>query len=120
MQRKQKTYNFFHLVSATFMMFALLWLTISIPFVLDSQKKLAQENNIANAASQGNEEEAGLFGNTTEEKAPSSSSFSEEYLHDNNSTDHFFSIASQYYECENADAYTAFHGEIHVPPPNVA
>ena len=38
------------------------------------------------------EEAANPFGNTTEEKAPSSSSFSEEYLHDHHKAEYFFSI----------------------------
>ena len=66
------------------------------------------------------DETADPFGNTTEEKAPSGSTASEEYLHDNHSHDCFFSIASQFHQCENEDAYHAFHGELLVPPPNVA
>ena len=60
------------------------------------------------------------FGNTTEEKAPSTSSISEEYLHDHHATDHFFDVFSQYYKRENAGTYIAFHGELLVPPPNAA
>ena len=63
---------------------------------------------------------ANPFGNTTEEKAPVSNSFSEEYLHDHHSTDCFFSIVLQYHKCENADTYHAYHGELLVPPPNVS
>ncbi len=66
------------------------------------------------------EETANPFGNTTEEKAPSSTSFSEEYLHDHHTTDYFFSTVLQYHKCENAGTYIAFHGELLVPPPNVA
>ena len=125
MKRYPKIYNPFHLLSAVFMILALLWLTISIPFVYASQQELAKENKMANAAFPlaGNEEEgsANPFGNATEEKAPNSgSSFSEEYLHDHYKADYFFSIASQCHKCENADTYHAFHGELVVPPPNAA
>jgi hypothetical protein len=65
------------------------------------------------------EEAANPFGNTTEEKAPSSS-FSEEFLHDHHKADYFFSIVSQYHNSENDGTYVAYHGELLVPPPNAA
>ena len=70
----------------------------------------------------GNEEETtNPFGNTTEEKAPSSTNrFLKNILHDHHTADYFFSIVSQYHKCENAGTYIAFHGELLVPPPNVA
>lgn len=88
------------------------------------QQELAKQGKIAKAQapSNSNEEEAASpFGNSTEEKAPTSgSSLSEEYLHDHHLTDHFFSIASQYHTLQNAGTYIAFHGELLVPPPNAA
>lgn len=105
------------------MVLALLWLTISAPFAFLAQQEIAKQGKTANSNIPliGNEEEtANPFGNTTEEKAPSNNSASEEYLHDLHIMDHFFSIALRYHKCENADTYIAFHGELHVPPPNVA
>ena len=105
------------------MMVALLWLTISTPFVFVSQQKLAKQDKIAdtNSPLSGNEEEAANpFSSTTEEKNPSSTSFSEEYLHDYYIADHFFSIVSQYHKCEKVSTYIAYHGELLVPPPNPA
>lgn len=123
MKRAQRIYTAFHITSGIIMILALLWLTISTPFVFAAQQELARQDRVSNTTSPlaGTEEEAANpFGNTTEEKAPSSSSVSEEYLHDHHTSDHFFSIASQYHKCENADAYIAFHGELLVPPPNIA
>ena len=124
MKRDKKKYNPFQLASAIFMILALLWLTVSLPFVFDSQQEHARQDKMANAGTplNGNEEEAANpFGNTTEEKAPTgSSSLSEEYLHDHHITDHFFSLALQYHKLENAGTYIAFHGELLVPPPNLA
>ena len=124
MKNTRKIYNVFQLGSAIFLILALLWLTISIPFVYASQQELAKQNKAANAQSPlscNEEEAANPFGNTTEEKAPgNSSSVSEEYLHDNHLAHHFFSIALRYHKSENAGTYNAFHGEVHVPPPNVA
>jgi hypothetical protein len=124
MSVKRKTYNFFQKGSAIFMIVALLWLTVSTPFVFASQQQLAKQEKIAKDSQSpisGNEEEAANpFSNTTEEKNPSSTSFSEEYLHDQQIADNFFSIDLQYHKCENAGTYVAYHGELLVPPPNAA
>ncbi len=90
------------------MILALLWLTMSAPFV-NAGQQLQAKYNTADTGSPlaGTEEEAANpFGNTTEEKAPGTS-FSEEFLHD-------------HHKAENTDLYTAFHGELLVPPPNIA
>jgi len=124
MADKGKTYNFLHGVSAVLMILALLWLTISVPFVYAAQQEVAKQNKLAGnmTTDVGNEEDStNPFGNTTEEKAPTNgSSVSEEYLHDHHKTDYFFSIISQYHKCENAGTYVAYHGELLVPPPNAA
>lgn len=124
MKRNQKTYNVFQLISAISMILALVWLTISAPFVFAAQQELAKQNQMKNNGIPlaVNEEEAtNPFGNNTEEKAPNSgSSFSEEYLHDHHIHDHFFLIALQYHKCENAGTYIAYHGELDVPPPDAA
>ncbi|HWN88142.1 MAG TPA: hypothetical protein VNM35_03735 [Chitinophagaceae bacterium] len=123
---KSKIYNRFHIVSAILMMIALVWLTISVPFILENQKRLAQVSKISLVQSPlaGSEEESGNpIGNNngTEEKAPKTlNTFSEEYLHDHHKSDHLFSLALQYHKHENAGIYIAYHGEPLVPPPNVA
>jgi len=124
MTKSRKTYNVLQLASAIVMILALLWLTVSTPFVYASQQELVKQNKNVNYQSplSGTEEEgSNPFGNTTEEKNPNSStSFSEEYLHDHHLDDYFFSIISHRYKFENAGTYIAFHGEVQVPPPNVA
>jgi hypothetical protein len=101
------------------MVLALLWLTVSTPFVFSRQQELAKQYKMIQSPFSGSEEEtANPFGNTTEEKAPSGNSFSEEYLHDNHSGGHFFSVVVQYRKCEDAGIYIAYHGELLVPPPN--
>jgi hypothetical protein len=115
MTTKGRTYNFLHLVSAVLMILALLWLTISAPFVYAGQQAIAKQNKTEKPATPltcSDEDGTNPFGNNTEEKAPTNgSSFSEEY---------FFSIISQYHKCENAGTYVAYHGELLVPPPNAA
>lgn len=123
MKRGRKVYSSFQLVSATVMILALLWLTVSTPFVYAAQQELAKQQKIEKAASPltGNEEESSNpFGNNTEEKAPGNNSLSEEYIHNNHRIHFFSSVTTQYHKCENADTYIAFHGELLVPPPNTA
>ena len=122
MEKNRRTYNLLNLASAVFMILALLWLTVSIPFVTASQQQLAKiEKSQSLPSCHTNDEEAtNPFGNNTEEKAPSNSTVSEEYLHDHNHAENFLSVISQFYKCENSGIYNAFHGEVQVPPPNVA
>mgnify|MGYP003543439085 FL=1 len=122
MTKNSKTYNISQKASAIFMILALCWLTISTPFVISFQQELAKQekkSNIKSSLSSTEEETSNPFGNNTEEKAPgNSTSFSEEYMHDQHTTHYFFSQILQYYKFENADTYIAFHGELLVPPPN--
>ena len=122
MTNRRKTYSLFQLCSAVLMILALLWLTISAPFVFEFQQEMAKNSNTSciETAMPGAEEETNNpFGNGTEEKAPKSiNSFSEEYLHDHHRSDYIFSLGLQYHKNENAGVYVAFHGELLVPPPN--
>jgi hypothetical protein len=105
------------------MVLALLWLTVSTPFVFSSQQQLANQCKIAgtNAPYSGSEEETGNpLSNTNEEKNPNSTSFSEEYLHNHHQDNHFSLSNLQFHKCLDADIYIAFHGELLVPPPNAA
>jgi hypothetical protein len=122
MKKNCKIYSVFQLSSSMLMIVLLCWLTISTPFVYASQQEQAKQGKITHdCTNAGNEEEtSNPFGNNTEEKAPSSTSFSEEYLHSYHATSHFCIEISQYHKSENADAYIAFHGELLVPPPNAS
>lgn len=116
----KKTYNALQMASAIFMILALLWLTISAPFVYAGQQQIAKQSKVT-ATTADDDNSANPFGNNTEEKSPGNgSSLSEEYLHDHHHAEHFFSIIFRFHKCENADTYHAFHGELLVPPPNAA
>ena len=125
MANRKKTYNSIQLASAVLMILLLMWLTISTPFVLASQQEIAKTSKASSTQSPLNggseEENANPFGNSTEEKVPKNiASFSEEFLHDQHKSDYFFSLAREYHKTKNAGTYTAFHGELLVPPPNAA
>ena len=117
-----KTYNLVHKLSAVFMVMSLLWLTISLPFVISNQQQLSDGKGIVNSGTSlpcNEEEAANGLNNTTEEKAPgNASSFSEEYLHEHHSPHHSVVSTSRYHSCEDDDTYHAYHGEVQVPPPN--
>jgi hypothetical protein len=123
MKKKNIIYKTPHRIASIFMILALLWLTVSIPFVYSAQQKMAEKEKAAltmHAASEKNGDGSNPFTNTTEEKTPSGAVniLSEEYLHH---TDELFHIAGiwlkhtgQYTVAE----YIAFHGELLCPPPN--
>lgn len=122
MVNKRKIYSLSQKLAAVFMIAALLWLTVSTPFVFRAQQAIAQQEHKTADQSplSGNEEESNPFSNSTEEKAPSASTVSEEFLHDCHIS-HYFGIQTiSFHKCENAGTYIAFHGELHVPPPNAA
>ena len=119
----KKSYNVFQVASAIIMILALLWLTVSAPFVYASQQELAKHHKAMNASADlsGEEEAGNSLTNTTEEKKPvSGSSVTEEYLHNYQSEDLILSIIANAHWWENSKVYTAFHGEVQVPPPNRA
>ena len=112
-----KTYNLLERSSAVFLILALLWLTVSAPFVFAAQQHL-QEQQASSYPPECQEDSGNPFSNSTEEKAPSSS-VSEEFLHDQEKYTGLFSLISRYHSNKNDDTYLAFHGELLVPPPNV-
>lgn len=102
------------------MIVSLLWLTVSAPFVFSARQELAKQDKsgVATTPFSDNEEES-PFGSSTEEKAPTANSFSEEYIHDHHADHYFLSLARQYHNCGNAGTYIAYHGELLVPPPDM-
>jgi hypothetical protein len=122
MKGKSKKYKASKVLPVIFMMMSLLWLTVSAPFVYAGQKEIAKQQikKTSTPLSENEQENSNPFGNSTEEKTFSSNSFSEEYLHDHDVTDHFYSSGSLYNKHDDAEDYIAFHGELLVPPPNAA
>jgi hypothetical protein len=118
----RKIYTLKHKLSAVFMMVALLWLTVSTPFVFAASQKMAKEikTEKKQLPATDTEEESTPLGNNTEEKAPNTNTFSEEFLHNHPESHYFLSKTSSYNKCADAATYVAFHGELLVPPPNAA
>lgn len=122
MKQSKSTYNIGQSASSVLMILALLWLTVSAPFVFAFQQEI-KKNNATEASSPitcNDEEATSPFGNNTEEKTPGGANVTEEYLHDNHKTEYFFALITNNHKCHDADTYVAYHGELLVPPPNQA
>src|SRR6186997_3422124 len=66
------------------MILALLWLTVSLPFVNDAREKLAKQTSLAiplDDTPSENSEESNPLTNSIEEKSSANSSILEEFLH---------------------------------------
>ncbi|MGC4035078.1 MAG: hypothetical protein QM764_03890 [Chitinophagaceae bacterium] len=109
-------------VSSVFMLLTLFWLTLSIPFVYKAQQQISKEKIAASDRSSDEESSPGNpLSNTNEEKCSNNfSTLSEEYLHHHAAEEmnHFVEIANHLHHQQEA-TYTAFHGELLCPPPNV-
>ena len=108
-------------VSSLLMIVALLWLTVSTPFVYAAQQQVAQQENpvqdISDEMPVENEESNPLSG-TSEEKTPSSTNLSEEYLHGH--PENMIAVTSllSHLHFHSYGLYVAYHGELLCPPPN--
>ncbi len=125
MRKNKKQYSVFQKTTSIFLMLTLFWLTISTPFVIAAQQEIAKQEKAQSAMltstdcdDENNEDGSN---NSVEEKVPSTSNLTEEYLHEHHTTHQTYStVISLYHKLENAATYTAFHGELLVPPPNIA
>jgi hypothetical protein len=119
LNRKSRTYNFQQSISSIFMIMALVWLTVSAPFVYAARQKALAEKSMKCERSS-DDKTSNPLGNNTEEKAPSgTSSFSEEYLHHSDELFHAAEIFLSYHAPHDVAEYRAFHGELLCPPPNL-
>ena len=124
MKYRRKTNKIACIVSSLFMALTLVWLTVSLPVVNGARQKAMNIENSTTAASTSSgenntgEDDNSFANNTTEEKTPNSTTLSEEYLHDTNSTDNSITVPSTEYKVEHASTYIAFHGELICPPPD--
>jgi len=103
---------------ATALMLAMVWLTVSVPFVFKQQKELAKEN-IRLAGIPPEEETHNPFSKSSEEKNESGKSGLSIFFHD-----YVFQTTGNtgtvnYCTRQVAGLYTAFHGELLSPPPEL-
>lgn len=102
------------LASALLMLLALLWLTVSTPFVYASQQKGAIEK--ASKVKDGQENNP--LPGASEEKTETGVGSISEYLHEVSLPVLPFTALVKFEKCHPADLYFAFHPELHCPPPD--
>jgi hypothetical protein len=114
----RKTNMAYRYATSIFLMLMLAWLTVSIPFVYAAQD-IHHAKMIA-AGDMADETADNPFANTNEEKTSggSSTNFSEEYIHDYHSSEHFQTESANEYKIEHVATYIAFYGELLSPPPD--
>lgn len=120
MNRLYNPYNLFQKAGAVILITTLIWLTVSAPFVISTLQSQNDDVSITWPCSDVDEDGCDTSGNDVEEKAPAGSNLSEEFLHEHHAVTGNTHKKSGKYSRENMDAYTAFHGELHAPPPNAA
>ena len=102
--------------SVLLMLLALLWLTISTPFVYACQQQVA-----AAAQKEGADKKAdntNPLAGTNEEKPGSGTVNVSEYLHETTLCGHVAQPLVKYEKCHPSNLYLAFHPELLCPPPN--
>ncbi len=108
-------------INAAFFVLALVWLTVSTPFVMANQYSQDHLTSIESPIdNSGEEETANPLNSSSEEKPHNCNGLVEEYIHHAATI-----IAFNYIELSHAigleaDSYQAYHGELLVPPPNRA
>lgn len=117
MQRPTPVHKTKHKLYSLLMMVALLWLTVSTPFVYAQQQaaKQAVENNLTDSG------DCDPLTNTSEEKSESgANTLQEEYLHTAHHAEQHFVTLTVHCKCHSSDLYFAFHPDTVSPPPDVA
>src|SRR5690349_18149997 len=109
MKRSQDLFFIRHIVSSVFMVLALLWLTISTPFVYSTQQKQIQKEQKYQSNNS--------FSNTTEEKNESGVNTLSEYLHDQPSLENSCTLLVRLYKRYPSKIYYEYHPELLSPPP---
>lgn len=103
------------MASALLMLGALLWLTISTPFVYSSRQAMATEHQQKGKAAQQGLQLPG----TTEERAETGINTLSEYLHEHELPCSLQPTLIEHNKWHIAHPYLSFHPEFHCPPPNL-
>jgi hypothetical protein len=113
MERSRQTLSTGRISSSIFMVLALLWLTISTPFVYQAQKV---QKETQKQTRQG-DDKTNPFSNTTEEKNESGVNTLSEYLHDPLSIETDFTTLTRLYQRYPCIIFPEHHPELLSPPP---
>jgi hypothetical protein len=93
------------------MILALIWLTVSTPFVYAGQQAMKETQKSSSL------NDTNPFSNTTEEKSESGVNTLSEYLHEIHNIEHIPVLLVKNYESHRCSIYFDFHPELISPPP---
>ncbi len=114
MNRNNTTYKPKHYTSAVFMIFTLLWLTVSTPFILAVQQEL-NAKSMSHAVNDSMDDSSNPFSGFNEEKC--SNTTLSEYLHESLAFHGFNAPELEHYGSAGSGKYIAYYGELIPPPP---
>lgn len=97
------------------MLLALLWLSVSTPFIYAAQQQLAALSQPTAAG----DEDRNPLASTNEEKSASGVYAISEYLHEVTVAGTPTAYLVKYEKCHPSNLYFAYHPELHSPPPNI-
>lgn len=97
------------------MLAMLMWLTVCLPIVNQSQKVAKVQTEQTDSDSDNGS--GNPLTNTNEEKSESGTSLLSEYLHEVLQHERHFITLTTYYKCHPSSVYIAFHPELVIPPP---
>ncbi|GAB4092979.1 hypothetical protein [Flaviaesturariibacter terrae] len=107
-----------HKIGSLLLMLALLWLSVSTPFVYRFQKEQkAARASVAMEKSTA-DDDSNPLSNSNEEKTESGVSMPQEYLHEPLHFDHPSAAISLQYASYQQDDFVAWHPEFITPPPD--
>lgn len=115
MTSKGFAYSLGHMSAAVLMVLALLWLTVSTPFVY-----AAQQDAIAlkKSSTEQSDSTQNPLSSTTEEKTEIGFSSLSEYLHDIMQPEQHMEVMVKYEKCHSSGLYHAYHPDLLCPPPD--
>lgn len=106
-------------LNACFFVWALVWLTVSTPFMMANQYSQDHLTSIEQPIdNSGEEETANPLNSNLEEKPHNCNNLLEEYLSNSTSLIALNAATISHGIGIHADSYQAYHGELLVPPPN--
>ena len=103
------------IASSLLMVFTLLWLTISTPFIYRQQQ--VQQKIEKQKSDKDTDSSSNSLPNSTEEKSEKNTSTISEYLHDHQLIPEYNEALTQHCKCSDSDIYLAYHPELLSPPP---
>lgn len=115
MKKANTTHTLKRAASALLMLAALLWLTVSTPFVYACQQQVAAAQK---EGAKKTTHSTNPLSNTNEEKPESGANSVSEYLHQAAAAVQVAPPLVKYEKCHAPNLYLAFHPELLCPPPN--